>query len=76
MVLNQDPNEVRFSRENPTTGISLPESRTQFIFFHLPPKGACDHCNGLGTVNEINPKKIIPNPKLSIKAGFAPLGGR
>jgi excinuclease ABC subunit A len=27
----------------------------------------------LGTVNEINPKKIIPNPKLSIKAGgFAP----
>jgi excinuclease ABC subunit A len=29
----------------------------------------------LGTVNEINPKKIIPNPKLSIKAGgFAPLG--
>jgi hypothetical protein len=23
-----------------------------------------------GTVNEINPKKIIPNPKLSIKAGW------
>jgi excinuclease ABC subunit A len=29
----------------------------------------------VGTVNEINPKKIIPNPKLSIKAGgFAPFG--
>ena len=29
----------------------------------------------MGTVNEINLKKIIPNPKLSIKhGGFAPLG--
>src|SRR5690606_6121591 len=39
------------------------------------PKGACPTCNGLGTVNEINLNKIIPNPKLSIKnGGFAPLG--
>jgi excinuclease ABC subunit A len=29
----------------------------------------------IGDGNEINAKKIIPNPKLSIKAGgFAPLG--
>jgi excinuclease ABC subunit A len=52
----------------------LSKSRTQFIFFQFP-KGACDHCNGLGTVNEINTKKIIPNLKLSIKLEVsAPLG--
>jgi excinuclease ABC subunit A len=49
----------------------LSESRTKFFLQFT--KGACDHCNGLGTVNEIK-KKIIPNPKLSIKGGFAPLG--
>jgi excinuclease ABC subunit A len=43
-------------------------SESNQIFFQFT-KGACDHCNGLGTVNEFNPKKIIPNPKLSIKAG-------
>jgi excinuclease ABC subunit A len=50
----------------PTTGISYQNPEPN-LFFNSP-KGACDHCNGLGTVNEINTKKIIPNPKLSIKA--------
>jgi excinuclease ABC subunit A len=52
---------------------SLSESRTNLFSFNSP-KGACDHCNGLGTVNEINPKKIIPNPKLSIKQVVLLLG--
>ena len=77
MVLDQDSNEVRFFSRNlmcPTTGISYQNPEPNLFSFNSP-KGACDHCNGLGTVNEINPKKIIPNPKLSIKAGgFAPLG--
>jgi excinuclease ABC subunit A len=77
MVLDQDSNEVRYFSRNlmcPTTGISYQNPEPNLFSFNSP-KGACDHCNGLGTVNEINPKKIIPNPKLSIKAGgFAPLG--
>lgn len=77
MVLDQDSNEVRFFSRNlmcPSTGISYQNPEPNLFSFNSP-KGACDHCNGLGTVNEINPKKIIPNPKLSIKAGgFAPLG--
>jgi excinuclease UvrABC ATPase subunit len=56
--------------------VSLLEFRIRIqnqIYFLSIHQKACDHCNGLGTVNEINPKKIIPNPKLSIKAGgFAP----
>ena len=58
----------------PTTGISYQNPEPNLFSFNSP-KGACPHCNGLGTVHEINIKKIIPNPKLSIKAGgFAPLG--
>ena len=77
MVLDNDTNEVRFFSRNlmcPTTGISYQNPEPNLFSFNSP-KGACDNCNGLGTVNEINLKKIVPNPKLSIKSGgFAPLG--
>ncbi|WP_343584471.1 excinuclease ABC subunit UvrA [Flavobacterium sp.] len=77
MILDQDSNEVRYFSRNlmcPTTGISYQNPEPNLFSFNSP-KGACPHCNGLGTVHEINVKKIIPNPKLSIKAGgFAPLG--
>jgi excinuclease ABC subunit A len=77
MILDQDSNEIRFFSRNlmcPTTGISYQNPEPNLFSFNSP-KGACDHCKGLGTVNEINIKKIIPNPKLSInKGGFAPLG--
>lgn len=77
MVLDQDTNEIRFFSRNlmcPTTGISYQNPEPNLFSFNSP-KGACPHCNGLGIVNEINIKKIIPNPKLSIKSGgFAPLG--
>ncbi|TDO73450.1 excinuclease ABC subunit A [Flavobacterium chryseum] len=77
MILDQDTNEVRYFSRNlmcPTTGISYQNPEPNLFSFNSP-KGACPHCNGLGTVHEINIKKIIPNPKLSIKGGgFAPLG--
>jgi len=77
MILDQDSNEVRYFSRNlmcPTTGISYQNPEPNLFSFNSP-KGACPHCNGLGTVHEINIKKIIPNPKLSIKSGgFAPLG--
>lgn len=77
MILDQDTNEVRYFSRNlmcPSTGISYQNPEPNLFSFNSP-KGACPHCNGLGTVHEINVKKIIPNPKLSIKSGgFAPLG--
>jgi excinuclease ABC subunit A len=77
MILDQDTREVRYFSRNlmcPSTGISYQNPEPNLFSFNSP-KGACEHCNGLGTVNQINVKKIIPNPKLSIKAGgFAPLG--
>jgi excinuclease ABC subunit A len=77
MILDQDTNEVRYFSRNlmcPSTGISYQNPEPNLFSFNSP-KGACPHCNGLGTVHEINIKKIIPNPKLSIKSGgFAPIG--
>jgi excinuclease ABC subunit A len=77
MVIEQENQEVRFYSRNlmcPTSGISYPNPEPNNFSFNSP-KGACPCCNGLGTVNEINLQKIIPNPKSSIKnGGFAPLG--
>lgn len=77
MVIEQESNEVRFFSRTlmcPTTGISYPNPEPNNFSFNSP-KGACPCCNGLGIIYKINEKKIIPNPKLSIKnGGFAPLG--
>ncbi len=77
MVLDQDSNEIRFFSRNlmcPTTGISYQNPEPNLFSFNSP-KGACDNCNGLGIINQINLDKIIPDSKLSIKqGGFAPLG--
>ncbi len=77
MVLENESNEARyFSRHLmcPETGISYPNPEPNNFSFNSP-KGACPHCNGLGTVNEINLAKIIPNKTLSIKAGgIVPIG--
>ncbi len=77
MVLEEGTDVPRyFSRDLmcPTTGISYPNPEPNTFSFNSP-KGMCPRCNGLGHVYEVNRKKIIPNPKLSIKAGgLAPLG--
>jgi len=58
----------------PGSGISYPIPEPNSFSFNSP-KGACPTCNGLGTVNEINLKKIIPNDEISIKAGgIVPIG--
>ncbi|WP_430400937.1 excinuclease ABC subunit UvrA [Flavobacterium sp.] len=77
MIIEQESQEVRFFSRNlmcPSSGISYPNPEPNNFSFNSP-KGACSNCNGLGTVNEINLQKIIPNGKLSIKnGGLAPLG--
>lgn len=77
MVLEQDTNAIRYFSRNlmcPTTGVSYQNPEPNLFSFNSP-KGACENCNGLGTINQINLKKIIPNPKLSIKnGGIIPLG--
>ncbi len=59
---------------DPATGEAFEEPEPNTFSFNSP-YGACPHCNGLGTVTEVDMNKIIPDPKLSIrKGGLAPLG--
>ncbi|WP_072881692.1 excinuclease ABC subunit UvrA [Flagellimonas taeanensis] len=77
MVLEEGEKVPRyFSRDLmcPSTGISYPTPEPNTFSFNSP-KGMCPDCSGLGHIYEVNERKIIPNPKLSIKAGgLAPLG--
>jgi len=77
MILAQDAEKPRyFSRSLmcPTSGIAYPKPEPNSFSFNSP-KGACPTCNGLGTINEINLSKIIPDPKISISnGGIAPMG--
>ncbi len=77
LVLDVETNIARyFSRSLmcPTSGISYPQPEPNSFSFNSP-KGACDTCNGLGTVFKVNLEKIIPNTKVSIlNGGIAPLG--
>jgi excinuclease ABC subunit A len=77
MVIDIDNNTPRyFSRELmcPTSGIAYPNPEPNTFSFNSP-KGACSKCNGLGIINEINIKKIIPNETVSIQnGGIIPLG--
>jgi excinuclease ABC subunit A len=58
----------------PTSGLSYPDPEPNTFSFNSP-YGACEKCNGLGFISEIDREKIIPNEKLSIRQGaIAPIG--
>lgn len=52
----------------PDCNISLAEISPRSFSFNSP-HGACPRCQGLGTILEINPKQILPNPRLTILEG-------
>lgn len=58
----------------PSSGIAYDDPEPNSFSFNSP-YGACNHCNGLGTISEVDLDKIIPDRKKSIKkGGIAPLG--
>ena len=60
---------------DPDSGISYPEPEPNTFSFNSP-YGACPHCNGLGEVAQIDMKKLIPDPKKSIKEGAIEVLGK
>lgn len=71
IVLEQQSQQLRYFSRNlmcPSTGISYPNPEPNNFSFNSP-KGACPKCNGIGELYKVNEKKIVPNPKLSIKNG-------
>lgn len=77
MILDKDNSELKsYSKRlmDPVTGISYPEPAPNNFSFNSP-EGACPKCKGLGYVNEIDLKKVIPDTNKSIYEGaIAPLG--
>src|SRR5690554_2673970 len=77
MLQDVEADEVRhYSRSLmcPSTGLSYSEPAPHNFSFNSP-QGACPRCKGIGTVDQVDIQKIIPNPELSIAAGgIAPLG--
>ena len=57
-------------------GVSFPEIAPRLFSFNSP-AGACPRCGGLGTWDEIDPLKVVPDPERSLADGaIAPWGGR
>lgn len=77
ILLDNKTNKTRnFSRflMCPTTGISYPEAEPNLFSFNSP-YGACPKCHGLGSITDIDLKKIIPDDSISIKSGgIQPIG--
>ena len=79
LILIQDleADEVRhYSRSLmcPTTGLSYNEPAPHNFSFNSP-QGACPLCKGIGSVDQIDIEKVVPNPDLTIAGGaIAPLG--
>jgi len=75
-IADKDNNVFYFSKYlmDPVSGISYDEPQPNTFSFNSP-YGACEKCNGLGYIFEVDEASVIPNPKLSIiNGGLAPLG--
>ncbi len=77
IVINKDTGETKsFSKRlmDPVTGIAYQDPAPNMFSFNSP-EGACPHCKGLGKVNQIDLKKVIPDDSMSIhEGGIVPLG--
>jgi len=57
-------------------GVSLPEVSPRMFSFNNP-YGACPDCGGIGSRDEIDPERLVPNPERSLRGGaLAPWAGR
>ena len=77
MILEKEGREPRYFSSQlmcPTSGISYNEPAPHSFSFNSP-QGACPHCNGLGTINDVDIRKIIPDDTKSIRKGaLLPVG--
>lgn len=77
MILDNATNTANyFSKRlmDPVTGIAYKDPAPNIFSFNSP-EGACPHCKGLGVIDEIDLKKVIPDDALNIYEGaIVPLG--
>ena len=77
MILDNETHAANyFSKRlmDPVTGIAYKDPAPNIFSFNSP-EGACPHCKGLGVIDEIDLKKVIPDDALNIYEGaIVPLG--
>lgn len=77
MILEKDTDTVKYFSKRlmcPTTGIAYSDPAPNLFSFNSP-QGACQRCKGLGFINQIDMRKVIPDTKTSIHEGaIIPLG--
>ena len=77
ILINEDDNKTKYLSRNlvcPESGISYEKPEPNSFSFNSP-KGMCNKCNGLGSVNKINIESIIPDKNISIySGGIIPIG--
>ena len=77
IIINEEDQKIRYLSKNlvcPTTGISYKKPEPNSFSFNSQ-RGMCKKCNGLGNVNTINLKAVIPDDNISIfSGGIAPIG--
>ena len=77
MILDNESGEAKFFSKrlmDPVTGIAYKDPAPNIFSFNSP-EGACPHCKGLGVIDEIDLKKVIPDTKQNIYSGaIIPLG--
>lgn len=77
MILDNASGKTKYYSKRmmcPVTGIAYKDPAPNIFSFNSP-EGACPHCKGLGIINEIDMKKVIPDDSKSIyEGGIAPLG--
>ena len=68
-VERKDGSIVRtFSTNRACCGRTFPALSPQSFSFNSP-LGMCPSCHGLGTRTDVDPKLVVPNPKLTIREG-------
>jgi excinuclease ABC subunit A len=77
LLLDVETNKIRYYSRRlmcPVTGLSYSEPAPHNFSFNSP-HGACPRCKGLGQINLLDMKKIVPDPSLSIyNGGIVALG--
>ncbi|HEX6160077.1 MAG TPA: excinuclease ABC subunit UvrA, partial [Thermoanaerobaculia bacterium] len=70
-ILYQEDKREELMSQNyacPDCGVSIGEITPRLFSFNSP-YGACQRCSGLGMLLEVDERKIIPDPSLSIEEG-------
>ncbi|NLV74886.1 MAG: excinuclease ABC subunit UvrA [Chloroflexi bacterium] len=70
LVVEEGGREHLFSEKYacPVCNISLPDIEPRTFSFNSP-HGACPECTGLGTKQEFDPARIVPDPNLTLNEG-------